>query len=136
MIDLGGLFDTMAAKGRHSGSGRESNHLCGCGALIDECAVRPDGWITPCDRIAGLKAGHIRDKDFRRIWQSSEVFRRFRRRREMSLSELKECRECDYTAFCTGGCAAVPYALYGEELTRDPLACYRIYSGEEQFYMP
>jgi SynChlorMet cassette radical SAM/SPASM protein ScmE len=133
VLDLGELFDDMVACSKDLNYPQEPSFLCGCGALIDECAVTPDGWITPCDRISGLKAGHIRDGNFQQVWQSSEVFQNFRSRREVPLSRLENCSGCEYIAACTGGCAAVAYTLCGNIMDRDPLACYRIYLGEEHF---
>ncbi len=133
ILDQGDMYDSMRHMGREDLQGLPPNSLSGCGALIRECAVRPDGWITPCDRLPDLKAGHIHEHRFREIWHSSEVFETFRKRREVLLSELEECRGCLYHPVCTGGCPAAPYVLYGTVMTRDPLGCYRIYLGEEAF---
>jgi SynChlorMet cassette radical SAM/SPASM protein ScmE len=136
ILDQGEMYDAM--KGIRVGDAgcSVSNPLHGCGALIHECAVRPDGWITPCDRLPGLKAGHIHERRLGEIWRSSQLFDSFRKRREVLLSELDECRGCQYQSACTGGCPATPYALYGKVIARDPLGCYRIYSGQEAFHVP
>jgi radical SAM protein with 4Fe4S-binding SPASM domain len=122
----------MASAGPEEIRALPAGLLSGCGALIQECAVRPDGWITPCDRIPGLRAGHVSEGRFGEIWRSSAVFTAFRKRREVLLSDLQECRGCPYQALCTGGCPAAPYALYGKVVARDPSCCYRIYTGQEQ----
>jgi SynChlorMet cassette radical SAM/SPASM protein ScmE len=136
ILDQGEMYDAMKRIQVEDGGCSRSNLLHGCGALIHECAVRPDGWITPCDRLPGLKAGHIHENRFGEIWRSSEVFASFRKRREVLLSELDECLDCPYQSGCTGGCPATPYALYGKVIARDPLGCYRIYSGQEAFHVP
>jgi SynChlorMet cassette radical SAM/SPASM protein ScmE len=136
ILDQGEMYDTMKGIRAEDRGRSRSNPLHGCGALIHECAVRPDGWITPCDRLPGLKAGHIHERRFGEIWRSSQVFDKFRKRREVLLSELDECLDCPYQSACTGGCPATPYALYGKVIARDPLGCYRIYSGQETFHVP
>lgn len=136
ILDQGDMFDAMADAAEGDNSNSSSNYLSGCGALVNECAVRPDGWIIPCDRLPELKAGHIHEERFGEIWRSSDVFTRFRKRREVLLSNLLECRDCLYQSMCTGGCPATPYVLYGSIATRDPLSCYRIYLGEESFNVP
>jgi len=133
ILDLGEIYDSLSRLTPEDQAQSASNTLAGCGALIQECAVRPDGWIVPCDRLPNLLAGHIKEKRFAQIWRSSEVFERFRNRRKVSLSELTECRNCGYRSLCTGGCPAVPNALFDSITARDPLGCYRIHLGQEDF---
>jgi len=135
VLDQGEMYEAMKRIPARDERSLPSNSLSGCGALVQECAVRPDGWITPCDRLPGLKAGHIHERRFGEIWRTSEVFTRFRRRREVLLSDLDECRDCPYHHACTGGCPAAPYALYGRVNERNPLGCYRIHSGQEIFHV-
>jgi SynChlorMet cassette radical SAM/SPASM protein ScmE len=135
ILDQGEMYEAMEGIASQAEMPRQSNLLSGCGALNQECAVRPDGWITPCDRLPGLKAGHVHEGRFGEIWRTSEVFARFRKRREVLLSDLDECRDCSYHHACSGGCPATPYALYGKVIARDPLGCYRIYSGQETFHV-
>ncbi|MBW2063658.1 MAG: radical SAM protein [Deltaproteobacteria bacterium] len=133
ILDQGEIYQTLSQLTSENKVAAPPNNLCGCGALIQECAVRPDGWIVPCDRLPNLKAGHIVERRFAQIWRSSEVFTRFRKRREISLSDLPECQDCLYKSRCTGGCPAVPNALFGSFAARDPLGCFRVYSGMEDF---
>ncbi|MBW1997352.1 MAG: radical SAM protein [Deltaproteobacteria bacterium] len=133
MLEQGEIYDSLSQLTPEEQLDASSNTLCGCGALIQECAVRPDGWIVPCDRLPSLRAGHIDERRFAEIWRSSEVFEQFRKRREISLRDLPECRGCLYKSRCTGGCPAVPSALFGNFNTRDPLGCYRVYLGMEDF---
>jgi SynChlorMet cassette radical SAM/SPASM protein ScmE len=135
ILDQGEMYEAVRGMASRPEQPQRSNLLSGCGALNQECAVRPDGWITPCDRLPGLKAGHIRERRFGEIWRTSDVFVRFRKRREVLLSDLEECRDCPYHHACTGGCPATPYALYGKVIARDPLGCYRIHSGQEAFHV-
>lgn len=133
VLDMGDTYESIKIKAMESRKEKTPNFLSGCGVLIRECAVRSDGWITPCDRLPDLKAGRIQEGRFAEIWRSSDVFNNFRKRREVLLSDIEECIGCSYQSFCTGGCPATPYALYGKVVARNPLGCYRIYSGEEEF---
>lgn len=112
----------------------EAAYMSSCSAGIEKCAVRPDGWVIPCDRLWDLKVGNIRDRDIQDIWLNSERFRKFRQRFAHRISELKDCRSCSYNRFCQGGCPAVPYYLNRGVVARDPTSCYRIFSGEEVAY--
>ena len=108
-----------------NGSSGEEPCLTGCGALLDECAVRPDGGVTPCDRLPELVAGNIIETPLDVIWRDSELFVDFRRRFTTPLKSLFTCTDCAYTDFCTGGCAASAYNAYGTTLAGDPACCYR-----------
>ena len=109
----------------------EAAYMNACNAGIEKCALRPDGWVIPCDRLYDLKVGNIRKRDIQDIWLNSERFQKFRQRFSHRISELRECRDCPYNRFCQGGCPAVPYYLNRKLVARDPTSCYRILSGEE-----
>jgi len=131
ILDTGDQYDAIARHAAGKQAPGEANCLCGCGTLINQCAVQPDGRITPCDRLPDLAAGNIVERRFGELWRQSPGFATFRARRHLRLNELPECRDCLYTGWCTGGCPAVPYALNGKITARDPLQCYRLFSGEE-----
>lgn len=133
ILDVGRIFDAMETQTENESAENPSSCLSGCKALSRECAVRPDGWITPCDRMPGACAGHIHEHRFGEIWRSAEIFTQFRKRNQIRISTIEECRDCAYQSQCRGGCPAVPYSLYGNFNTRDPLSCYRIHSGREAF---
>jgi radical SAM protein with 4Fe4S-binding SPASM domain len=77
----------------------------GCIAGLYYCRVYPNGEITPCPYLP-IKLGNIREKPFREIWFSSEVFKALR-----DFDALKgKCGVCDYRSLC-GGCRARAYGL-------------------------
>jgi len=131
ILDTGDRYDAIARHTAGKQAPGEASCLCGCGTLINHCAVQPDGRITPCDRLPDLAVGNIVEHRFGEIWREAPAFAAFRARRHLRLDELPECRDCPYTGLCTGGCPAVPYALQGKIRARDPLQCYRLFSGEE-----
>jgi SynChlorMet cassette radical SAM/SPASM protein ScmE len=106
------------------------NYLSGCGALRTECAVRPDGYATPCDRLTELVAGNILDTALDTIWTKSPVFQEFRRRFITPITSLPTCADCRYAPYCTAGCAAAAYAVSGTTLARDPSCCLRLREEE------
>ena len=106
------------------------NYLSGCGALTKECAIRPDGWATPCDRLPDVVAQNILDAPLDVIWRESAAFTEFRRRFVTPITSLDTCVDCRYAPLCTGGCAASAYSAYGTTLARDPSCCYRLFEEE------
>lgn len=108
-------------------------YLNTCSAGTTEVAIRPDGWTVPCDRLYNYKVGDIRKEGLEDIWHRSEALNRFRERFQLTIDDLPECKDCRYKCRCGGGCPAVPYNLGKGILSRDPLSCYRILKGEEEF---
>lgn len=105
------------------------NPLSGCGALTSECAVRPDGWATPCDRLPELRAAKILETPLDIIWRESDTFAEFRKRFTTPIASLSTCHNCEYAPLCTGGCPASAYPVYGTTLAGDPSCCYRIHKA-------
>ena len=106
--------------------------LSGCGALKKECAIRSDGWATPCDRLPEIKAENILDTPLDVIWKESKTFLDFRKRFVTPLTTLSTCADCEYAHSCTAGCPASAYTAYGTMLARDPSCCYKLFiEGQE-----
>ena len=77
----------------------------GCIAGLYYCRIYPNGEITPCPYLP-IKLGNIREKSFKEIWLTSEVFKALR-----DFTALKgKCGACDYRSIC-GGCRARAYGL-------------------------
>ncbi len=132
ILEMGDFFEGFEDLERKYGADCQdaTNNLFGCGGGIEKCTIRPDGWVVPCDRLWDLKAGNIRETDFKEIWQSSQVFHDMRMRSSVSLNDIEECDGCIYKSFCVGGCPAVSYYLSGSIIKIDPMSCYRIFKGE------
>lgn len=132
LLDVGEIFDSIRAARERTGPGvcADVNYLSGCGALRDECAIRPDGQVTPCDRLTDLVAGNILDTGLDEIWAASPVFTEFRRRFTTPITDLATCTDCAYAPYCTAGCAAGAYADSGTTLARDPSCCLRLAEEE------
>jgi AdoMet-dependent heme synthase len=109
------------------------NCLSGCGALRTECAIRPDGHATPCDRLTELVAGNILETGLDAIWGKSAVFEEFRRRFVTPITSLPTCADCRYAPYCTAGCAASAFSACGSTLARDPSCCLKLREEEGSY---
>lgn len=113
--------------------GNQTGVLSGCGATLNSLTILADGTVVPCDRMQDFVLGNVRQKSIKDIWNSSPALKLFRERFNKTLNDIRECADCTYKRRCSGGCPAVPYFLEGNLLGRDPLSCYRIYTGKEDF---
>jgi SynChlorMet cassette radical SAM/SPASM protein ScmE len=84
-----------------------------CGAAMNKCAIRPDGWVVPCEIIWEVRCGNLRNNSLRDIWENSEVMNSFRKPLEVDLSEISECRGCEYQYLCFQGHRCYPYYYPG-----------------------
>ncbi len=91
-----------------------AEYIGGCGAGRIYAALEPEGTVTPCVFMP-VPVGNVREKHFREIWETSELFQKLRNR---SLLE-GYCKECPYREIC-GGCRARAYAYFGDPLAPDP----------------
>ncbi len=107
--------------------------LSGCGATLNSLTILPDGTVVPCDRLQNFVLGNVRERSISEIWRSSPAIKKFRQRFKKTLNDIKECVDCEYKKKCTGGCPAIPFYLEGKLLGRDPLSCYKVYAGIEDF---
>lgn len=134
LLEVNEIFDDIRSACAAADSTKQVpvNYLSGCGALRTECAVRPDGYVTPCDRLTDLIAGSILDTSLAVLWSKSALFQEFRRRFVTPITDLDTCVDCAYAPYCTAGCAASAYADRGTTLARDPSCCLRL-AEEEGF---
>jgi SynChlorMet cassette radical SAM/SPASM protein ScmE len=109
----------------------EDLYLSGCGALITECSIRPDGWAVPCDRLPELTAARILETPLDAIWREAPLFQEFRKRFTTPITDLDTCRGCAYAPRCTGGCPASSYIHYGTTMARDPQCCYKLFEEDK-----
>jgi radical SAM protein with 4Fe4S-binding SPASM domain len=121
-----GLFATGHA-GR--GPGKKtmvlSRYIGGCGTGRCYCAIQPNGIITPCVYIAGLKVGDLRRQTLAQIWQHPLL---------ATLSDREDrgdhCGVCDYRHYC-GGCRARAFAYTGDIQAGDPGCVYNCHQWQE-----
>ena len=80
-----------------------------CGAATSKCAIRPDGWVVPCEVLWEVKAGDLRKESLYDIWHNSPVMRAFRESIEIKEEEISECKGCQYLRLCYKGHRCQPY---------------------------
>jgi pyrroloquinoline quinone biosynthesis protein E len=91
--------------------------VAGCAMGERFATVKWNGDVYPCSHLRGAEfnAGNVRDKSFREIWQSGQVF-------SLVRQEIKQidgaCGACGHNAFCKG-CRAVMQHQTGNWLAAD-----------------
>lgn len=101
--------------------------LLNCEGTIKKITIRPDGWVTPCDRLWDFKLGNIRTQSLDEIWLRSPAIQEFRDRFSHTVDERAECAACAYRQKCGGGCPAVPFYMGRGIVGLDPTSCYALY---------
>ncbi|RLB66395.1 MAG: mycofactocin radical SAM maturase [Deltaproteobacteria bacterium] len=87
-----------------------------CGAAKLTCCVSPTGLVYPCAFLQSdrFEAGDLRKKNFKEIWDNSEIFESLRGLR------IHSCEDCKRFDQCHGGCPAVAYYLKDDIAGGDP----------------
>lgn len=82
-----------------------SRWVRGCMAGLYYCRIYPSGEVTPCPYLP-ISLGNIREKSFKEIWFTSDVFKALR-----DFDQLKgKCGKCEHREIC-GGCRARAYGV-------------------------
>lgn len=110
-----GIFATGHAGAGKGGKTRVlSRYIGGCGAGRCYCAIQPNGDITPCVYISGLRVGSLRQQSFAEIWDCS-LFGVLADRRD----RRDHCAVCTDRTYC-GGCRARALAYLDDIRAGDP----------------
>ena len=102
-----------------------------CGAARMRCAIRPDGWVVPCEILWQVKVGNIKQQSLREIWLSSKM-ESFRKPLIIDLDDMPECKGCKYQYICFHGHRCHPY-YYPNGIEDRRLHCWRELSEEAIF---
>ncbi len=114
--------------------GRNTTMKHGMDAMMGGCMggttfafISRRGDVNPCGYLP-LKAGNVREKSFREIWESAKLFLDLRNRRALK----GKCGACEYRVAC-GGCRARAYAKHGDYMGEEPYCVYtpRKLAGKE-----
>jgi len=95
----------------------QARGVAGCAMGERFATVKWNGDVYPCSHLRGAEfnAGNVRDKSFREIWQSGQVFSRVR----WEINQIDgACGACGHNAFCKG-CRAVMQHQVGNWLAAD-----------------
>jgi len=87
-----------------------------CGACKMTCCIDPRGSVYPCAFLQSedFWSGNLRMIPFKKIWDESPVFIRFRR------LEPDSCKKCPRFNVCHGGCPAVAFYINHTLNSADP----------------
>jgi SynChlorMet cassette radical SAM/SPASM protein ScmE len=99
--------------------------ISSCGAATTKCAIRPDGWVTPCEIVWDTKAGNLREQSLYDIWHHSPVMQAFREPIEIKEGDIPECKGCAYLKLCYKGHRCQPYYYPGAKFEHKELYCWR-----------
>lgn len=96
----------------------EKRIMCGAGVIM--LSVAANGDVYPCQNLHynDLKAGNVRKKRLREIWENSSILEKFRK---LSVLDINECKDCELRFICAGGCRANSYNIHGNLYNSDPL---------------
>lgn len=110
--------------------------LSSCGCIFGKLSVNHDGSISPCSILCKLIIGQINQDRLRDIWKSHSVLKTLRERRQIPLSEIADCIQCKWNAFCRGGCPGVTYHQTHDLKRANPHDCYRLFMKETGHGIP
>ncbi len=106
--------------------------LSSCGGVFSKMAVLHDGTMVPCNLLPSLSMGVIGITPLQEAWHNHPSINIVRHRYQIPLNSLPNCRDCNYTGFCVGGCPASVLAKFGELNIADPKLCYRSYRHQRE----
>jgi SynChlorMet cassette radical SAM/SPASM protein ScmE len=129
------MMDTISKQDISFDSSGRPQRITSCSGSVKECSIRPDGWVIPCDRLWDFTVGNVKEEPFQSIWLHSEGFRYFRKRYSRGMDFFKECKDCEYTNICRGGCPAVPFNMGRGIEGWDPLSCFKVFTGQKKSYL-
>jgi SynChlorMet cassette radical SAM/SPASM protein ScmE len=124
-------FQEARANGMTAFPGR--GRLSACNGVFDKLDILHDGTMVPCHSLSTLHLGNVLRDDPMEVWHNHPTLVALRGRGEISLDSIEPCKDCGYKGFCFGGCPSGALFLTGELNTRNPMDCYRILKGEEQY---
>jgi SynChlorMet cassette radical SAM/SPASM protein ScmE len=112
----------------------KGGEMYNCAGAVTKMVIRPDGWVTPCDRLWDLKLGNLRTQSLEDIWLRAEATKNFRERFTRTVDEIEECKDCSYKSNCHGGCPAVGYYAGKGIMGLDPSSCYKIFEEAKEIH--
>ncbi len=101
-------------------------YLTGCGCVFSNISILHDGTIVPCHILHSLHIGNVATTDsLQTVWHENPVLESMRARREIPMSQVEGCEDCEWNAYCNGSCPGNAYELYGDLNRANPQDCYR-----------
>lgn len=108
---IDGAFLQMARLGRRAASGEgeafDSSRGPSCGGGRTRISILPDGWVTPCDHLPGVRLGNLLENTLEEILSSPSAAR-FACDHAPRRRTLERCDACPAAPLCPGSCPAAP----------------------------
>ncbi|WP_300408573.1 radical SAM protein [Lagierella sp.] len=94
----------------------------GCGAADSVIAIDPLGDVYPCQLLMNeeLRIGNILDDKFKELYLKGEIYNKIH---SFDVYQDEECKHCELIHYCSGGCPANSYKIYGNFSNRNDFMC-------------
>ncbi len=114
------------AKATEKLTGRwKMGYLSSCGGVFSKLGVLHDGSIVPCSALHALTMGNILTDDLLELWHNSSVIRDVRDRYVVPLSQIEECKNCEWVKYCNGGCPGIVQQMQNTVMAPSWRSCYK-----------
>jgi len=100
-------------------------YLTACGCMYNKLSVHQDGVITPCNILAAMVLGHINRDSLSEIWKHHSSLQALKDRRQIPMSQVPGCEDCEWAPYCNGSCPGLAYEMTGDVNRANPHDCYR-----------
>lgn len=98
----------------------KSKNECMCLAGRTGVFIKEDGSVIPCPYF-DVSLGNINSSSLKDIWINSNLINALNDKKFLA----EDCRECDYSLECFGGCRAAAYYVFGNISNKDPFCWLR-----------
>ena len=82
----------------------EQGTVMPCPAGDNFAYIDYNGDLYPCTSLPNFKLGNLLESNITELWQNSYNIKRLRTIKKMKTSDLPECRNCERSKSCDGGC--------------------------------
>ena len=117
----------------------QMGYLTACGCMYGKLSVHHNGIITPCNILAGMELGRINRDALKDIWKTHPLLQSLKDRRQIPMTEVPGCEDCEWAPYCNGSCPGLAYELTGDVSRANPHDCYRRFlksTGGINFELP
>ena len=108
----------------------QKGYLTACNAVFSKLAVLHDGTIVPCNMLPTLELGKINEVLITEIWEKHEILKALRERRKIPMTEVEDCKGCEWTSYCNGSCPTVAYEMFGNLNRANLHDCFKRFLDE------
>ena len=75
--------------------------------------------------LAKLVLGHANRDSLKDIWHSHPTLKALKERRNIAMTEVPGCEDCEWAPFCNGSCPGLAHEMTGDFNLANPHDCYR-----------